>query len=249
MPYIEEVCVAGKTIEVSKYHSCRWNCKGEKRESRKKTTPECQQKINQRIAGKTLRRLMNANFTDDDYLIEMDFKKENRPSSSIEMQDMMKDFMKKLRKAYKNADAILKYIYVKELGPRGAAHVHMMLSRCNDKNVLDILKRCWTYGGIHVDPLNTDGQYIKVAEYFIKYADKTIETEGQLYGKRYYASRNLVRPEAKKRVIKNVDTFYENFKNVEGYYLDKESVLHGVTKFGYGYFTYTLHRIDEDRGG
>ena len=105
MPYIEEVCVAGKTIEISKYHSCRWNCKGEKRESRKKTTPECQQRINQRIAGKTLRRLMNANFTDDDYLVEFDFKKENRPSSSIEMQEMIKEFMRQLRKEYKKADA------------------------------------------------------------------------------------------------------------------------------------------------
>lgn len=245
MPYWKEVWRAGKIIEIMKYHSARYPCVGERRG--KKITPTCQtqEKVNVRQAIKNLRRLMNANFCDRDYLITLDYKTDQRPGDSREMQEHMTEFLKKLRKVYKQTGAVLKYIYVKERGPRGAAHIHMMLSECGDRNIAAVLKECWTRGGIHIDPLNTDGQYAAIAEYFSKYADKTIKTEGELVGKRYYPSRNLDRPEPKKKIIRGVNTYYESIRIPEGYYLEKDSVISGRTADGYDYFSYTLHKLEQ----
>ena len=245
MPYILEICIAGKTKEVSKYHSSRWKIKGEKRNKKKKKTTNTQEKINLRLAAKNLRRKMNHNFEDGDYLVTFDFRKEERPESSKEMTRCMSNFLKRLRNQYKKQGLELKYIYVKELGPRGAAHIHMIMNRATDG--IEILRQCWPHGGIHVDPLNSDGQYEKIAEYFVKYADKTIKTEGKQIGKKYYPSQNLKEPVVTKKIIWKSNTFRTTAKTEEGYYLEKESIVEGINKWGYEYFSYTLHQIETIR--
>lgn len=242
MPYIEEVCEAGQTIEVRKYYSPRWHCKGEKRAAKEKPTAEAAQKINQRNAERELRRIMNANFEDGDFLIRFDFHL--RPTGSEEMQEIMAKFIRKLRRELNKVGEDLKYIYVKEVGPRGSRHIHAMLKRCDT----EILRRCWPHGGIHIDPLNTNGQYGKIAAYFIKYAGKTEETEERLIGKRWYGSRNLEKPKVQKKVVKS-NTFRRNIREREGYYLEKESVQYGVTDMGYEYFSYTLIKTDQQTRG
>lgn len=87
MPYIEEICVAGNVVEVSKYYSFRYHSKGEKRNQKENDTSDAQKRINQRNAETTLRRLMNANFVDGDYLVRLDFFK--RPAGSREMQRLI----------------------------------------------------------------------------------------------------------------------------------------------------------------
>ena len=243
MPYIKETCVAGKTIEVSKYYSFRWHSKGEKREARNSLSSDAQKKINQRNAGKTLRRLMNTNFKDGDLLVRLDFSK--RPSGSEEMQNLMAKAIRKMRTELKKTGAELKYIYVKEVGPRGSRHIHMVMNKCDT----EILRKCWPHGGIHVDPLISNGQYDKIAEYFIKYAVRTEETEGQLIGKRWYASRNLEKPVITRRVI-TANSFRKEAKTKKGYHIVPESVRSGFSEVtGYEYFTYTLIKTDKVGGG
>lgn len=111
------------------------------------------------------------------------------------MQELLAKGIRKMKAEYKKAGMEMKYVYVKEVGPKGGRHVHMVMNKCDT----DILRKCWAYGGIHVDPLNSFGQYAKIADYFIKYAVRTEETEGELVGKRYYASRNLKKPLITKR--------------------------------------------------
>lgn len=239
MPYIKEVCVAGDTIEVCKYYTYRIGVKGEKREKREKPTSEAQKKVNQRKAEKELRRLMNANFKNGDALVRLDFRE--RPVGSEEMQGIMAKAIRKLRREYSKEGKPLKYIYVKEVGPKGSRHVHMVLSK-EGMDVLDVLLRCWPYGNIHIDPLNTAPQFAKIASYFIKYAAKTEETEGKLIGKRWYASRNLTKPKVTKRIIRS-NRFRETVMKKEGYILEKDSVRSGISEFtGFQYFSYTLLR-------
>lgn len=247
MPYWREVWEGGCVKEISKYHSYRAPVKGERRGKRIKRTNKSQIEINLRMAAKELRRLMNANFCDNDYLVTLDYRPLDRPSDSKQMQKDMSLFLQRLRRRYKKNNAILKYIYVRERGKKGAAHIHIMISRCGQANMGDILKECWTKGGVHIDPLNSDGQYIKIANYFLKYANKTIETEGEQIGKKWYPSRNLDRPVAKKELIRGVNSFYELAREEKGYYVEKDSILAGQTKDGYDYFSYTLHKINTVR--
>ena len=194
--------------------------------------------MNRRKAERELRRLMNANFEDGDYLVRLDFFKENAPPDGKRMQDLMNKALRKLRAEYKKAGKVLKYIYVKEIGPRGGRHVHMVMNRCDT----ELIRKCWPYGGIHIDPLNSNGQYKKIASYFMKYADRTAATEGKLIGKRYYPSRSLKKPVIKKRKIR-AQRYREMIKVPEGYVLDKETVISGISELtGYAYFEYSLIR-------
>lgn len=244
MPYIKEVCVAGKTIEVSKYYSVRWHCVGERREPREKLTSDAQKKVNQRQACTTLRRLLNTNFTDGDLLIRLDFSK-TFPKGSEEMQELTSKALRKMRAEFKKQNRDMKYVYVKEIGPRGGRHIHMVMSKCDT----ELIRKCWPHGGIHIDPLISNGQYGKIAEYFIKYAAKTEETEGELIGKRWYASRNMKRPKITKKVI-SANKFRKDTKAVKGYAVLPDSVRSGISGLtGYEYFTYTMIRTDKEGGG
>lgn len=253
MPYIKETCVAGKTIEVTKYYSFRWHCKGEKREPKENETSEAVKKINQRNAAKNLRRLLNTNFIDNDYLVTLDFH--NKPTGSEEMQPMIQKAIRKLKKEFEKAGQELKYVYVKEIGPKGSRHIHMVMNSCDQK----IIKKCWPHGGIHVRLLTSNGQYSDLANYLIKEkVANTEKTEGKLIGKRWYASRNLKKPQVFKRVI-SANKFRTHSKDDEkwikkqeknGYIVQKDSVRSGTSEVtGYEYFTYTLIKTDKEGGG
>lgn len=76
----------------------------------------------------------------------------------------------------------------------------------------------------------------------MKYADRTETTEGKLIGKRYYPSRSLKKPVIKKRKIR-AQRYREMIKVPEGYVLDKETVISGISELtGYAYFEYSLIR-------
>lgn len=238
MPYIKEICMAGKILEVRKYYTLRYNCRGEKRGERCRHTCECQQKVNYRNAERKLRRLMNANFTDETgMLVTFTYLPKNRPQDSAEMQNDARNLLKKLRKVFKGNEDILKYIYVKELGKRGAAHIHMLMTICGIKE----LKQCWAKGGVRIDPLWSKGDYSNIARYFIKYAAKTEETEGRLIGKRWNSSRNLKQPIVIKKVVR-ANTFSQRIPDKKGYILNPDSVREGYTEAGYKYFSYTMYK-------
>lgn len=242
MPYIHEICRAGKTEEHCKYYSWYIHPPGMRRQKRTEGSEERIRKSNVRKAEKDLRRLMNENFRDGDYLVTLDFHS-HKPRDSTEMQNMIAKYIRKLRGVLKKEGQDLKYIYTKEIGPRGSRHIHMLLSKCDT----EILRRCWEYGGIHVDPLYSQGQYSRIASYFMKYAQKTEKTEGELVGKRYYCSRNLKKPIVEKKIILS-RSFREDAPEKKGFVLDKDSEIRGITDQGYPYYSYSYIRVDnEDR--
>ena len=167
--------------------------------------------------------------------MRMDFQKVT-PKDSEEMQALTAKAIRKIKAAYKRSGSEFKYVYVKEIGPKGSKHIHMVCNRCD----LEFISKNWTYGYIHIDPLSSDGQYSKIAEYFIKYSSRTEATEGSLIGKRWNASLNLKKPKISKRVIK-ANRFKEEPIVQKGYYLDKDSVTYGVSELtGYEFYGYTL---------
>lgn len=240
MPYVEEVCRCGSVIEVDKYYSYRWHAPGQQRQEKAKPSTEGQKKRNQRRAEKKLRRLMNANFSDGDYLIRFDFV--NRPGGSEEMQPYIQKAIRALRGSFRKIGKELRYIYVKEVGPKGGRHIHIIMNRCS----AEIIRKSWPYGGIHIDPLYSGGQYRKIAAYFVKYAERTEKTEGQLIGKRWYGSRNLIKPKITRKVVP-AKKFRRNIKQIAGYTLDKDTEVYGISDVtGYEFFSYQLVKVGEE---
>lgn len=280
MPYIKETCVAGRTIEVRKYYSWHIGKHWERRENCRQT-PEAQKRANRKNAERNLRRLLNANFRDgEDCLVTLDIDQKHYPEEirklvqsaresrkrlvlTPEQAELMKDtvlhmmqkFIRRLRRAYKAHGLTLKYVYCIEVGRGGAFHVHMVLSDAFATECKQLLLwQAWTYGGVHVEALHTEGQYARIASYFVKYAEKTAEASAQPegseahVGKLWYPSRNLIRPEPRKEVVPAL-RWREEPKPVKGYVVDKSSIWSGISELtGLPYMEYTMLRAWERDG-
>lgn len=239
MPYIEEICIAGKTKEVNRYYSSKYNKKGYKRQKKQKETSEKQKEINKRQSEIKLTRDMNANFGYGDWLVTLDYREENKPDKE-QMRTEIRKFLRKLRKVYKKISKVLKYIHVMEIGKKGARHHHMLINKIDPTLITEL----WEYGYMHFTPLDRTGQYKKIAHYFIKYSDTYMNTEKELQGKRWNASKNLIHPVPEKRIITKHAYIRREVKPQKGYYVDKESVEEGIhEKTGYMFFRYTLVMI------
>ena len=167
--------------------------------------------------------------------------------------EMRKDadiFLRELRKVYKAAGYVLKYIHVMEIGEKGARHHHLVINQpgIDTKQI----QACWkkAYEGnskIHFSPLDTEGDYSKLAAYLIKYTDRTLGTEEALQGKRWNRSKNLVMPEPEYRIVRDRNTYYNEPKPYKGYYIVKDSIevgTHSPEFYGYGYLHYRMVRLD-----
>lgn len=237
MPYLEEICIAGKTKEVNRYYSSKFNKKGYKRHKKQKETSEKQKEVNKRQSEIKLTRDINANFRYRDWLVTLDYR--IMPDKE-QMQTEIRKFLRKLRKVYKKNNMVLKYIHVMEIGKKGARHHHMLINNIDPSLITEL----WEHGYMHFTPLDNTGQYKKIARYFIKYSDTYMNTDKELQGKRWNSSKNLVHPVPEKRIITKRDYIRREAKSQKGYYVDKESVEEGIhEKTGYMFFRYTLVMI------
>lgn len=248
MPYIERITKAGRTIDVERYYSARYGKRGQKRATWTKVTPDEQKKINNRRAETKLRRILNANFTSNDYHVVLSYQKARgeKGRDPNQMKDDIARFLRQLRKEYKARGDELKYVHVPEIGSHGARHHHLVLNQIPP----DVIAKCWPHGRIHLNPLDTSGEYRQLAAYLLKYTSKTIGSENRLSGKRWNASRNLIHPESEIKIITEREWFRTEArvpKRFSGrYYIDKSSIQSGVSSpeyNGYGYFRFTMVRL------
>lgn len=237
MPYMKMICKAGRTKEIAKFYTYWLQPKGRKRAPRVNPTTEQQQKINDRHLVRRLTRLLNANFNGDCWYVTFDYRKEDRPKDVDELHRHEQKLLRDLRKIYKKEKRIFKYIWTAEIGDRGGAHIHMVVSAIDARKIRDI----WKYGWTTFKPMDRSGQYRKLAEYFIKYFQKTRKTNDQIQKKSYNPSKNLIRPTPIKKPMKG-NRFSREVKVPAGWYLDKESLREGVTAEGYEFIYYTLIR-------
>lgn len=243
MPYIKSICRAGKTKEIAKYYTRRFQPKGEKRNQKQKETTKRQQKVNDRCLVRKLTYILNENFDDSSRYVTFSYRIESRPDIES-LKKHVRELLKKMRRVYKEEGRELKYVEAAEVGERGATHIHMVI---NDIDMRKI-EKLWKYGYVSSKPLDSSGQYRKLAEYFIKYTQKTRRTTKQIQTKAYNCSRNLKHPVPKKHIMKG-NRYTKEIRIPEGWYLDKESVREGITEDGYEFFYYTLIQAREGSRG
>ncbi len=203
-------------------------------------TSEAQRQGNLRRSTVMLTLAMNENFRDGDLMVTLDYRRESRPEDSLRMHRDFRNFWDKVKRRMKKLGLPPpKCIRVVEVGKKGARHHHLIMTEAP----LSVLRESWTLGGIHVDPLYTDGNYRRVAEYFVKYAKTTMETENRESKKLWYPSRGLKKPKpGKEREIKSREL--GEVRVPKGFYLDRDSVRRGVSLFdGHETFSYLLVRL------
>lgn len=230
-------------IEVEESHRGRYGAPGQKRQKKQKPTPEQMEKLNRYNREKTARRKLRQNFEPGDYFSDLTYRKDARPVDMGMAKAQFAVFIRKLRKEYRKRGHELKWMRNIEVGTRGAWHIHLVVNRIPDTDLL--LAAIWEYGGVHSQLLYDKGEFRKLAAYITK----TPETDPRLKESSYSASRNLpikdpeVRETEEKRIPGKI-------RVPAGWYLDQDSVHEGINPVtGYFYRHYTLLRIRRKGGG
>ena len=219
------------------------------RGERKKATPEQIAEQNRRNREKNLRRIMAANFKEDDHWVLLTYKKGFRTDGKEAKKDFRK-FYTLLKKEYKKKGYELKWIARTEVGKRGAAHHHMICNRIPESDLL--IKKCWRKiegaGFPSMKLTYEEGGFKNLAWYMAK-PEKEEEDKGEKEKLPYSRSRNMIIPEPEITRAKAKE-MREYPKPLPGYYIEPDSVTMGINPFtGQEYQYFTMCRIEKEKKG
>lgn len=257
--YVHQQYVFSDSIEHEYYYNGNYGAKGEKRSPKRQRTPEEIKAVNQANKEKKVRHLIKENFHAGDFFITMNFCDEyiGRSLTSLKKKEI-KNFLDRMRREYKKAGEPFRFIVRIELGARRKRpHIHIIMNRI--PNLDQIIRRQWTYGGRmvpHFEPISDDPDTpARLAEYVTKVSEEQqIEADAVCEGDVsklmvYSCSRNLSRPQPKKRIIRNRtmrSIFNKDLVPADGFYIDKNSktLKRGVNPFtGLSYLYYQEIRL------
>lgn len=249
MPYKKITYYCGETIEVEKKHTGRYGAPGQKRQKKRKQTKEEIAKQNERLAVQKLRRKINTNFGADDYHIILTYRPEERPDPGGARKELAR-FFRNLKSRYHKHGDELKYVVVTEY-KKTAIHHHLIINSSDKFNAVAAVRECWPRGRPKFVPLDDEGDYRRLAEYFVKETAESFRSPDNPNKKRYSCSRNLKEPKVSERIIR-AGTFREDPKPPKGWYIDKDTLYTGinpVTGYRYQYYTMRKLRPAKLRGG
>ena len=209
-------------IEVVEYYTARHKPPGEKRQARCRPTPEQMEKANLRHREDLCRRKLRANFGEDDLYITLTYKRDQRPKDMDEAKAYFRKWIGKLRRHWKKAGADLKWIRNIEVGVRGAWHIHVVINRIPDAELL--AAKAWPYGFAKIMHCYEEGEFRKLAAYLTKCP----QTDPGLKESHYWTSRGLPVPPPKTKVIQ-----YKQFakpRPPKGWVLEADSYWEGINE-------------------
>ena len=159
------------------------------RKRKMKPTGAAMQRLNRERRARLLSDLVNLNFTKQDHQLKLDYtafrKQHGRNPEPDEVLREIRNFMRRLKRAYAKRGVELKYIYCSEIGARGhMSHHHVII---NAGLSFEEIRGLWRAGGIWMRKLYFDrkGCY-DLAGYFVK---------SKYTYRSYTASKNLRRPQ------------------------------------------------------
>lgn len=214
MKVTREICISGPVIDVT-LKSSRMDSSG-KRQPKHNPTREAVIQNNDRLAVKSLTRLMNANFYPGDWHITLTYS--GSAPTQKEAKNIVKNFKARMKREYKKLGKEFLYIEVTEYENQRIHH-HILLPYID----LSIIQNQWKDGYIKAVGLDRSRNYHKLAAYFIKQTSKTMRKPGNETKKRWSASKNLKRPIVKRETI-TVRGLFEQPKEFKGYAIDVDTV-------------------------
>lgn len=133
----------GNVIERQEYLDGRYGAPGEKRAKKKKATPEEVEQVNQWTRERKARHRLRMYFKVNDYFFTLTYPKEERPSDMKQAKQDFKEFYLFCKKEYKKRGQELRWIRNIECAPSGNWHVHVVLNRIPDTDL--IIAAAWKH--------------------------------------------------------------------------------------------------------
>lgn len=233
-------------VEVYEYHKAAYGGPGKKREKREKPTREELARYNQILRERKCRWKLRNNFNVHDYFTTLTFRKEERPADMSDAKKIFAQFIRRLKAAYKKRGHVLKWIRNIEVGSKGGWHIHLVLNRIPDLDIL--LADLWTVGFAKTVLLYQKGEFEDLAAYLTK----TPETDKRLREADHSTSRNLPVPDpevkefTRRRIWEREPKIPKALQRA-GFYLDKGSFTEGVNPItGYLWRQYNYLRTRRD---
>lgn len=203
MKYIKQTIVAGCTIIKSVFPSTGKRKPGQKRKPKVNRSPESVKKTNLRNAIIKLTAIINANFKNGDYHIVLTNADNADPE---EVKERLQKFLRRMRGRSKAKTKGFEWKWVAAIEYDGKRpHVHMVCTRVERK----IIEACWTWGHVSFRPLDTDGEYSKLADYFCKETEETFRQPDAIQKQRYAHSRNCIIPQPRQKQITKAEYLAE----------------------------------------
>lgn len=263
MAYTKHVYHFHGSKEVEYKYKGRYGAKGEKRQKKKKATPEQIRRQNQWNREKRMRRLMKANFSTGDLWCTLKYPRGTRKPVGEVIKDF-KNFRDRLKRRYRKYGEELKFIYRMEIGSRGGIHIHLLVNRIRGDtdprekppDTALVIQEAWKHcGRIHYEPVYSEGLFINLAVYMTKLPDEKVveqlsflQVEDQRKVLKTGSSRNLIRPEPEvkeyghwtmRRILE------EGPEPTPGYYIDPDSIIRGINPVtGMSYLQYIEYALD-----
>lgn len=190
--YKEKIMVCGDWI-YGEVHPT-WRAAG-KRQGKFRETSETQQKLNDRRAELWLMAVAHANFHKGDYSLHLTFADEKLPKDDEAFERVIRNFMARIRRLYRKAEALLKYIIVRAWSGKGRPHLHLILSGGVEREAIE---DCWGQGFANCDRLEFNETGIAdLVTYFghqKKPGKADVEHARRKGERRWSGSRNLEKP-------------------------------------------------------
>lgn len=237
----------GVIRQIEKCFPGKYGAPGEKREKKRKRTPEEVQRQNERNRWKKIQRIILANYKEGDWHLILKYRKGERPDTYEEAVKHRKDFLDKMRTIYRKAGLKFKWIAVTERGKKGhVLHHHLIIEDIDQDGVktVELVKKFWKHGNQFFSSLYEDGEYEKLAEYIVK-----SETKEECRWCTYSRSRNMIVPKPKIELVHR-----RRWKNPpvapKGWYVVKDSVWNGTNPVtGYPVQHYTIKKLINTKAG
>lgn len=250
--------------EVEYKYKGRYGAKGEKRQKKKKATPEQIMRQNQWNREKRMRRLMKRNFFPGDLWCTLKYAKGTRKPVGEVSKDL-RNFFGRLKRRFRKYGVELKFIYRMEIGSRGGIHIHLLVNRIRGKpgeeppDTALVVQEAWkTCGRIHYEPVYPGGLFQDLAVYMTKLPDEKVmeqlsflQVEDRRKVLKTGSSRNLIRPEPEVREYRHWTMrkiLEDGPKPTPGYYIDPDSIIRGINPVtGMSYLQYIEYELDPGR--
>lgn len=151
----------------------------------KMTIPK-QKALNDKNSRRCFKLLAKTNFGVGDIHLTLSYAPENMPASlELAMKDK-RNFERRLKRAFKKEGVEFKHMTVPEVSSTGRIHFHMLINRCENIS-RERIEEIWDKGFANSKTIQN---FDNAIETLVNYLSK--DPAGK---KRWYASRNLKRPE------------------------------------------------------